>query len=313
MSEKVLVKDCVDALKLEVISGEEYLDREVTRSVLSRPSVEIYGDYFTFYESNRIQIIGSKEYDIFSLLDADSRAKRIEKLFAGNPPAFVFTKNVLSIPQEFVDASVKYKIPILKTNQSTTTAIRNLSNYLTDVLAERISLHAVLLDINGVGVLITGKSAVGKSETALELVHRGHVLVADDRVEVSQQDGGYVYGEAPVLTERLMEIRGLGIIDVVDLFGAKAFRRKKRIMLVVNLVKWDKTDQYDRIGLQEEYEYIFDMPISKVTVPVQPGRNLATLVEIAAMNWRLKSFGRNAASEFVDKLNKIVKTGGNNQ
>lgn len=309
MNEKVVVRDCVEALGLDVVSGEEYLDREITRSVLSRPGVEIYGNYFTFYEKNRIQIIGSKEYDLFSLLDEKNKASRIDKLFAGNPPAFVFTKNVSQVPQEFIDSSNKYHIPVLKADQTTTTFIGNLSIYLAGRLAEKKSIHGVLLDINGVGVLITGKSFVGKSETALELVHRGHVLIADDRVEVSQQEG-IIYGEAPVLTEKLMEIRGLGIIDVVDLFGAKAFRKKKRIMLVVNLIKWDKTAHYDRLGLEEELEYIFDTPIPKVTIPVQPGRNLSTLIEVAAMNWRLKSIGRNAAVEFVQKLDGIVNAKG---
>lgn len=305
MKEIAYVRECVEALKLEVVSGEEYLGREITRSVLSRPSVEIYGNYFSFYEKNRIQIIGSKEIDIFSSLEGKDKALRIDKLFAGNPPAFIFTKNVSSIPQEFIDSSIKYKIPVLKSGQTTTNFIGKLSTFLTEALAERQSIHGVLLDINGVGVLITGKSFVGKSETALELVHRGHVLVADDRVEVIQQEGN-IYGSSPVLTEKLMEIRGLGIIDVVDLFGAKAFRKKKRIMLVVNLIKWDKSEHYDRIGLEEEMELIFDTRIPKVTIPVQPGRNLATLIEVAAMNWRLKSFGRNAAVEFVNKLDRIV-------
>jgi len=305
--ERVLVKDCVEELKLEVICGDAYLDREVTRSVLSRPGVEIYADYFTFYEHDRIQIIGSKEYNLMTMLDEDDLNKRIEKLFQGNPPAFLFTKHVMNVPKVFSELSEQYKIPILRAYQTTTAIIGDLSNFLSEAGAVRKSIHGVMMDINGVGVLIKGKSFVGKSESALELLNRGHTLVSDDRVEVFQREVGDVFGMAPKMTERLMEVRGLGLIDVVDLFGVKAFRKKKKIMLIVELVQWDQSYSYNRLGLEEETEKMFDTCIPKVTVPVQPGRNIATLIEVAAMNWRLKSFGRNVAKEFVEKLNKAVK------
>lgn len=307
MAEVITVKDCVEELELEVISGEKYLDREIKRSVLSRPGVEIYADYFTFYEHDRIQIIGSKEYNLLTMLKEDDQRKRIEKLFIGNPPAFLFTKHVVNIPSVFYEFSEKYQIPVLKSQQTTTAAIGDLSNFLAEAAADRKNIHGVMMDINGVGVLITGKSFVGKSESALELLYRGHTLVSDDRVEVFQKEIGVVYGQTPKMTERLMEVRGLGLIDVVDLFGVKAFRKKKRIMLIVELIKWDQANNYNRLGLEEETEKLFDTLIPKVTIPVQPGRNTATLIEVAAMNWRLKSFGRNVAKEFVDKLNKIVK------
>lgn len=307
MADIVTIKDCVEELGLKVISGFDFLDREIKRSVLSRPGVEIYADYFTFYEHDRIQIIGSKEFNLLTMLKEEEQLKRIEKLFIGNPPAFVFTKHVINIPKEFIDFSENYKIPILKSNQTTTALIGDLSNYLAEAAAERINIHGVMMDINGVGVLIKGKSFVGKSESALELLYRGHTLVSDDRVEVFQKEVGMVLGQTPKMTERLMEVRGLGLIDVVDLFGVKAFRKKKRIMLIVELVKWDQANNYNRLGLEEETENIFESQIPKVTIPVQPGRNTATLIEVAAMNWRLKSFGRNVAKEFVDKLNKVVK------
>lgn len=307
MAEVVIVKNLVEELKLQVIAGETFLDREIKRSVLSRPGVEIYADYFTFYEHDRIQVIGSKEYNLLTMLKEEEQIKRVEKLFTGNPPAFVFTKHVVNIPEEFLKFSEAYKIPILKSNQTTTAAIGDISNYLVEAVADRKNIHGVMMDIHGVGVLIKGKSFVGKSESALELVYRGHTLVSDDRVECFQKEVGVVFGQTPKMTERLMEVRGLGLIDVVDLFGVKAFRRKKRIMLIVELVKWDQANNYNRLGLEEEYEKIFDTVIPKVTIPVQPGRNIATLIEVAAMNWRLKSFGRNVALEFVEKLNKIVK------
>lgn len=307
MAEIVTVKDCVEELKYEVVAGKEFLNREVKRSVLSRPGVELYADYFTFYEKDRIQIIGSKEYDLLTMVPDEDQARRVEKLFEGNPPAFVFTKHVNSIPQIFLECALKYKIPVLRADKTTTSAIGDLSNFLSEAAADRKSVHGVMMDISGVGVLIQGKSFVGKSETALELLNRGHTLVSDDRVDIFQKEVGAVFGQTPKMTERLMEVRGLGLIDVVDLFGVNAFRKKKKVMLIVELVKWDQAHSYNRLGLEEETEKLFDTVIPKVVIPVQPGRNIANLVEVAAMNWRLKSFGRNVAKEFVEKLNRAVK------
>ncbi|MFA5543172.1 MAG: HPr(Ser) kinase/phosphatase [Bacilli bacterium] len=307
MNERVTVRDCVEELKMEVISGEEYLDRDVTKSFLSRPGVEIYADYFTFYEKDRIQVMGSKEFNLYTMLTEKEQDDRLRKLFEGNPPAFVFTKHVTEIPEKFIEFSNKYCIPILKSNLTTTALTGDLSTFLSDAGAITKSVHGVMMDVNGVGVLIKGKSFVGKSESALELLYRGHTLVSDDRVEVYQLEVGTVFGKTPKMTERLMEVRGLGLIDVVDLFGVTAFRKKKKVMLIVELVKWDQSNPYNRLGIDEETEKVFDTLIPKVTIPVQPGRNIATLIEVAAMNWRLKSFGRNVAKEFVDKLNRVVK------
>lgn len=304
---KITVRECVQALELEVICCESYLDREITRSVLSRPGVEIYANYFTFYEHDRIQVIGSKEMNLYHMLSDDDKRKRLDPLFKGNPPAFVFTKHIETIPDEFIATANHYHIPILRSKYTTTTLISLLSGFLSEAVAERKSMHGVLVDIKGVGVLITGKSFIGKTEAALELLHRGHTLVSDDRVDVFQPEVGLVIGEAPQLTERLMEVRGLGLFDVVDLFGVKAFRQKKKIMLIVELVKWDMTHSYNRLGLDDVTQMIFDTPIPKITIPVQAGRNLALLIEVAAMNWRMKSYGRDAAAEFVEKLNKMVK------
>jgi HPr kinase/phosphorylase len=307
MTETITVGQLVQALHLEVVAGEETLNREITRAVVSRPGVEIYANYFDFYEKDRLQIIGSKEYQLFNMLSENDQRNRLDRLFQENPPAFIFTKNVHTIPTLFLHYSKQYNIPLLKSSQTTTLAISALSNYLSEALADHQSIHGVMMDIKGVGVLITGKSFVGKSESALELLMRGHTLVSDDRVEVVQTEVGSVFGSAPELTEQLMEVRGLGLIDVVDLFGVRAYRKKKKIMLIVELVKWDQSHNYNRLGLEEETETIFDTQIPKVTIPVQPGRNIASLIEVAAMNWRLKSFGRDAAKEFIDKLNKTVK------
>lgn len=311
MIQKVTIKEVVKNLKMQVLSGEEYLDREVTRSITSRPGVEIYSDYFEFYESTRIQVIGTKELNLFYMISDEDKQIRVNKLFSFDPPAFVFTGNVSEIPQEFFEASNKHKIPILKTKLRTTALISQISQYLNEELAERKTIHGVMLDINGVGVLLKGQSFVGKSETALELIKRGHALVCDDSVELVRKEDGGVLAVSPKLTERLMEIRGLGIIDVVDLFGVKAFRNKKQVKLVVELVRYIEGMKIDRLGLEQEYETIFDIEIPKVKIYVMPGRNLATLVEVAAMNWKLKSFGKNAAQDFVNKLDDALNKKGN--
>lgn len=309
-TEGVTLKRCVEELKMEVVAGHEYLDRLVTRPMISRPGVEIYANYFKYYEKDRIQVIGSKEYVLYEMLDPEDKAARIHSLFSLNPPAFIFTKNVDNIPLEFIEASSKYKIPVLKTEFKTTPLIGILSAFLADEISERKTMHGVMLDVYGVGVMITGKSFVGKSESALELLKRGHILVADDRVDVVQQEIGILYGQAPELIQGLMEVRGIGIIDVRKLFGVVAFREKKRLMLIVNLVKWDQSFDYNRLVIEDEYEQIFDTMIPKVTIPVQPGRNLATLIEVACLNYLSKKAGHNAALEFAQKIDELVKQGG---
>lgn len=306
MINKVTVGQIVKHLKMEVLCGEDYLDNEVTRSMTSRPGVEIYSDYFEFYESTRIQVIGTKELNLFYMISDEEKKKRVDKLFSFNPPAFIFTGHVTVIPQVFFEASKVYNVPILKTKLRTTALIGAIGSYLSIELSEKKTVHGVMMDIDGVGVLIKGKSFVGKSETALELIKRGHTLVSDDSVELIKKEDGEILASSPELTERLMEIRGIGIIDVVDLFGVKAFRAKKRVMLVVELIKYQENMVIDRLGLEEEKEELFDISIPKTKIYVMPGRNLATLVEVATMNWKLKSFGKNAAKEFVEKLDRIV-------
>lgn len=302
MIQKVTVADVVKNLKMKVLFGEEFLDREVTKAMTSRPGVEIYSDYFEFYESNRIQVIGTKELNLFHMISVEQQKERVDKLFASNPPAFVFTGNVNEIPEEFFASAKKYNIPILKTKYRTTALIGRIGTFLSEQLAEKKTVHGVMLDINGVGVLLKGKSFVGKSETALELIKRGHALISDDSVELIKKDDGEVMASSIPLTERLMEIRGIGIIDVVDLFGVKAFRAKKRVMLIVELIKYTEGMQIDRLGIEQDKDTLFDIEIPRVKIYVMPGRNLATLVEVAAMNWKLKSFGRDAAKEFIEKL-----------
>ena len=194
----------------------------------------------------------------------------------------------------------------MRSKQKTSLFSSRLTNFLERKLAPTTAVHGVLVDIYGVGVLITGKSGVGKSETALELVKRGHRLVADDCVEIRQEDEGVIVGRSPELIEHLLEIRGLGIINVMTLFGAGAVRSDKKISIIMSLELWEQNKQYDRLGLDEEKMKIIDTDVTKLTIPVRPGRNLAVIIEVAAMNFRLKRMGVNAAQQFTNKLANVI-------
>lgn len=230
----------------------------------------------------------------------------MEKLCTDITPAIIVTRN-LEVPKELIEASEREAVPVLRSPLKTTRFSSRLTNYLEGKLAPTTAVHGVLVDVYGIGVLITGKSGVGKSETALELVKRGHRLVADDCVEIRKEDQDILIGSAPELIEHLLEIRGLGIINVMTLFGAGAVRSHKRITLVIDLELWDPNKQYDRLGLDEEKVKIMDTEITKITVPVRPGRNLAVIIEVAAMNFRLKRMGVNAAEQFTNRLSDVIE------
>lgn len=210
-------------------------------------------------------------------------------LCARNTPAIIISRN-LEVPQELIEASNENHVPVLTSKQTTTHFSSRLTNYLESELAPTTAIHGVLVDIYGIGVLILGKSGVGKSETALELVKKGHRLVADDSVEIRQESENMIIGSPPPLLEHLLEIRGIGIINIMTLFGASAIRPYKRITLVVELENWDPEKVYDRLGLDEEKMKIIDTELTKLTIPVQPGRNVSVIIEVAAMNYRLKKW-----------------------
>jgi HPr kinase/phosphorylase len=229
----------------------------------------------------------------------------MDQLCTDSTPAIIVSRE-MGIPQELIDASEEKSVPLLRSPLKTTRLSSHLTNFLEGKLAPTTAVHGVLVDVYGVGVLIVGKSGVGKSETALELVKRGHRLVADDCVEIRQEDQDTLIGNAPDLIEHLLEIRGLGIINVMTLFGAGAVRSYKRITLIIDLEIWDPKKQYDRLGLDEEKMKIIDTDVPKLTVPVRPGRNLAVIIEVAAMNFRLKRMGLNAAEQFTNKLTDVI-------
>ncbi|MGR3765786.1 HPr(Ser) kinase/phosphatase [Rossellomorea sp. NS-SX7] len=306
---KVRSKDILEKFNLELVGGEEGLHRPITTSDISRPGLEMAG-YFNYYPAERVQLLGKTELSFLELLDEAERKRRMEALCTDITPGIIISRD-LEIPDELVDAANRTAVPVMRSSMKTTRLSSRLTNYLESKLAPTTAVHGVLVDIYGVGVLITGKSGVGKSETALELVKRGHRLVADDCVEIRQEDTDTLVGTSPELIEHLLEIRGVGIINVMTLFGAGAVRNYKRITLCINLEIWDKTKQYDRLGLEEEKMRIIDSDITKMTIPVRPGRNLAVIIEVAAMNFRLKRMGVNAAEQFTNRLSDVIEDGVN--
>jgi len=308
---KVRVEDIIKKFNLELISGEEGIHRPITTSDISRPGLEMAG-FFNYYPADRIQLLGMTEITFSERLDKEERTNRLEQLCSDLTPGIIISRG-LEIPEELIEASNEYSVPVMRTNMKTTRFSSHLTNYLEFKLAPTTAVHGVLVDIYGVGVLITGKSGVGKSEAALELVKRGHRLVADDCVEIRQEDTDSLIGNAPDLIEHLLEIRGLGIINVMTLFGAGAVRSHKRITMVVNLELWDQMKQYDRLGLDEEKIKIIDTELPKLTIPVRPGRNLAIIIEVAAMNYRLKKMGVNAAQQFTERLADVIEDGENDE
>ncbi|MCM3718282.1 HPr(Ser) kinase/phosphatase [Fictibacillus phosphorivorans] len=304
---KVHIHELIKKFQLELVSGEEGIHRTIRTSDISRPGLEMAG-YFTYYPGERLQLLGKTELSFIAELDPETRMDRLSRLCTDETPGIIVSRDI-EVPKELLKASHKTGVPIMRSPVTTTRLSSRITNYLESRLAPTTAKHGVLVDIYGIGVLITGNSGVGKSETALELVKRGHRLVADDSVEIRQEDEDTLIGSAPELIQHLLEIRGLGIINVMTLFGAGAIRNYKKISIVMNLEAWDPKKVYDRLGLEEETTKIIDTEIPILTIPVRPGRNLAVIIEVAAMNFRLKRMGMNAAQQFSERLTDVIEAG----
>lgn len=301
----VRTQDLLDNFNLTVVAGDDGIHREITSNDISRPGFEMTG-FFEYYPEERIQIIGKTEMNYFINLSEDNQRDRAERLCTDITPGLIVT-NDMDIPETLMKAANMAGVPILRSPRATNRVIVRITNYLGAKFAPTTAVHGVLVDIYGVGVLITGQSGVGKSETALELVKRGHRLVADDSVEIRQEDYDTLIGSSPPLIEHLLEIRGLGILNIMTLFGAGAVLDSKRISYIVHIELWDDKKQYERLGIDEDTMKIMDVHIPKAVIPVRPGRNLAVIIEVAAMNFRLKEMGVNAAEEFSDQLTTMIK------
>lgn len=302
---KLKVKHLMNDLGLKIIAGKKGLENEIKAEMLSRPGVELAG-FLDFFDNERLILIGSKEDHFMNLLPEDVKRTRIEDIMMQKPPAIIFSVNV-EISDLFIELGEKYEVGIIKSDTRTTALSSVLYAYLHSKLAPRTSVHGVLVDIDGMGTLIMGKSGIGKSETALELIKRGHILVSDDRVDIFEAAQGVLIGSAPKILEKYIEVRGIGIVDVVSMFGAGAYRETKKIRIVVELEHWEQGKFYDRLGIETKTIKFFNTEIAKITIPVLPGRNVATLVESAAMNQKLKFLGYNAAKNLTEAVSRKAR------
>ncbi|MFA5524212.1 MAG: HPr(Ser) kinase/phosphatase [Tissierellales bacterium] len=296
----VSIDRLIEDLGLEVIHKPHNPVSEITRNELNRIGLQLVG-FFNYFGYKRLQIIGNAEWHYLSALDKNVRAARLDTIFQYPIPAVIVTRD-LEIFDEIIAAAEKYDRTILRTHKTTTKFINKLSNYLDEVLAPQITMHGVLIEVYGMGILITGESGVGKSETALELVKRGHRLVADDAVQIKKVGEDLLIGESPELIRHFLEIRGLGILDIERLYGIGAVKKWEAIDLVVQLEEWDSHKEYDRLGLDDEYIEILGRKVIKLTIPVRPGRNVAMILEVATRNTRQKQFGYNAAIELDKRM-----------
>jgi HPr kinase/phosphorylase len=294
------VEKLIEDMQLEEITFPNKVNIQITTTDLNRPGIQMAG-YFDCFAYDRIQIIGKVEHRYLETLDTQVKKIRFDKLFAHDIPCLIISRN-LEAPKELLAAAEKHQRKILRSHLNTTKLTSKLINYLEDTLALTCTLHGVLMDIYGVGVLITGKSGIGKSEAAVELIKRGHLLVADDAVEIKRIGHELLVGYAPDVIKHMIEVRGIGIMDVRSLYGVGAIKNKADVNLVVHLEEWDSNKNYDRLGLDERYKEILEMKIQEVVLPIKAGRNIALMVEIAARNHRQKKMGYDAAKAFSQRL-----------
>lgn len=304
----VKLSKIIRELKLEkVYTTPQNEETEIKSPDVNRPSLQITG-FYDYFDNTRLQILGKVEHTYLMGMPVDERRKRLEMLFAHKIPALIITRN-----QEVIDGmeefSEKYNVPVLRTKYSTSQFMSGLIAWLNKELAPRITRHGVLVEVYGEGILILGESGVGKSETAVELVKRGHRLVADDAVEIKRVSAISLVGTSPEVIRHFIELRGIGIIDVKEIFGVGSVKNAEKIDMVINLEAWVEGKQYDRLGIDDEYTEILGIKVPSLLIPVKPGRNLAIIVEIAAMNNRQKRNGYNAAEALNQRWQNQLKQG----
>jgi len=289
-------------LKLELISGKGSFQKRIFEKDINRPGLALTGfvELFTF---KRIQVCGNTEVAYLKSLSPAKRKKALSKVFAFDIPCFIIT-NSNEVSSEFIEMSEKYKISVFKTPFATTKVVQLLGDYLDEKFAPRTFIHGSLVDVYGIGVLITGRSGIGKSEVALDLVAKGHRLVTDDVVTVTRRTGGILIGMGNETLEHNMEIRGVGVIDVRAVFGIRGIRGQKRIEVQVELVDWDSSEKYERLGLKDTTTNILGEKIPLIRLPVYPGKNISVIVEVIALNQLLKIYGYHAAKEFEKRVSQ---------
>ena len=301
----VLVRDVIEKLRLDIVYGEgELLEKEINTADIMRPGLEMTG-YFDYYTPERIQLLGMKEWSYLVAMPAQNRYQVLKKMFLPETPAVIVARGLV-VPEEMLRAARECKIAILTSRTSTSRLSGELSSYLDSRLAKRTSVHGVLMDIYGMGVLIQGDSGIGKSETGLELVKRGHRLVADDRVDIYSKDEMTLWGEPAEILKHLLEIRGVGIINIMSLYGASAVKDSSQVQLVVYLENYDTHKTFDRLGNNAEELEVSGVTIPRIRIPVKTGRNISVVIEAAAMNYRAKEMGFDATRLFEERLTNLI-------
>lgn len=302
----VPLSQIAEALNLtEVYVAENYKETNISTVEINRPGLELTG-YLEFFDNKRIQLLGNTEFSYLGRYGPEAQKMVIDSIFSFGPPAVIICRDIE--PSNAILESAKlHKVSIFSTPQSTSDLTASLVQYLNKELAPRITRHGVLVEVYGEGCLLTGDSGVGKSETAIELIKRGHRLVADDAVEIRRTAQTTLYGQSPENIRHFIELRGIGIINARKLFGMGAIKLQEKIDMVINLEQWDSAKVYDRMGLDNEYMKILGVEVPTLTIPVKPGRNLAVIIEVAAMNNRQKKMGYNAARELLKNLGMAVE------
>lgn len=296
-------QSCNRELELTILTtNPEALKRPINSPELHRPGLALTG-FFERFASKRAQILGETEMAFISRLPSDRLAQITSKLLEHNVPMIVVSKGITP-PLEFIRIADSYQTPVFSSRLTTAELVTRLSAFLDAVFAPSINMHGTLVDVYGVGLLYTGRSGIGKSEVALDLVERGHRLVADDVVKVTRGAPDVIIGSGSELLGHHMEIRGVGIIDVEELFGIRSIRLQKRIEVLVNLTLWSETDDYERLGIEDKLTSVLGVHITEVSVPISPGKNITVISEVIAMNYMLKVYGENSALEFTKKLSQ---------
>ncbi len=298
---KLPLNRIIEEFSLEVLYEPKNIDQIiVTTSDINRPGLQLVG-FVEYFDSSRLQIMGKVEFTFLEQFSTEEREKRLERLFAMGFPALVITRGLQIFP-EMTELAEKHNIPLLRCDFGSSQFMSMIIRYLNTQLAPTKTRHGVLCEIYGEGILIMGESGVGKSEAAIELVKRGHRLVADDAVEIRKISDTTLIGSSPEIIRHFVEVRGIGIIDIKEIFGMGAIKDEQQIDMVIHLEPWEKEKQYDRLGMVDEYTNIMGINVPSLTIPVKLGRNIAVIVEVAAMNNRQKKMGYNAAVELNKRL-----------
>jgi HPr kinase/phosphorylase len=299
-----LLSDKTAGLSLTLLAGRSGLSRRITAARIQKPGLALAG-YSEQVDRGRVQVLGQSELGYLAQLPEDRARAGVEGLLALEPSCLVVTRG-LEAPPHLAARCEERNVSLLRTPLVSAVFIDRVSKFLEDHLSPMTSVHGVLMDVLGVGILILGKSGIGKSEAALDLVMRGHRLVADDIVDIRKRQPDIVFGSGSEIIKHHMEIRGLGIINIKDLFGIAAVRDAKKIELVIELVEWREDEEYDRLGIDEMGYKVLDVEVPMLRVPVRPGRNISTIIEVAARNTLLKLQGHHSAKEFQDRLNRAI-------